>query len=124
MYTYDVKYRYEIYIIISLLPCIPDYDVMLSRNYIKLSIVQKYKWYTVTAHSMHIHHNGNSHTRIQANDHPVAQQIACLAWKSTSNTAFKRTQHLSLSCVFEESSQHSSIQFYFRFTFVLFSHIL
>ena len=43
MYTYDVKYRYEIYIIISLLPCIPDYDVMLSRNYIKLSIVQKYK---------------------------------------------------------------------------------
>jgi hypothetical protein len=41
MYTDDVKYCYKIYIIISLLPCIPDYDAMLSRNYIKLSIVQK-----------------------------------------------------------------------------------
>lgn len=118
-----VKNRYEIYIIISLVFCTPDYDVMLSRNNIQLSIVQNEKGWTATAQSMHIHHNANSHTRICSNDHPVVQQIACLSSKSNSNTMFKRTQHLSLSCVCEESSQHPCIQSYFRFTFVLFSHI-
>ena len=39
--TDDVIYRYEIYIIIFLVSCTPDYNVTLSLNNIKLSILQK-----------------------------------------------------------------------------------
>jgi hypothetical protein len=120
MYTDGMKKHYEIYIIISLVLCIPDYDVMLSRNYIKLSIIQKETWWTVTAQSMHIHHKENSHTRIWANDHPVAQQIVCLSWKSTSNIVFKRTQHLSLAsmCVFVKDPVNT-----LAFNLILDSHL-